>query len=75
MQTTIARAGAVKPLVERLTGQMMQGTTALALRNLAEGNAETQGAIAQATAPPQRFAPREPAQRTGSDDSHRYGLD
>eukprot|EP00929_Paragymnodinium_shiwhaense_P106430 TRINITY_DN7180_c0_g2_i1.p1 TRINITY_DN7180_c0_g2~~TRINITY_DN7180_c0_g2_i1.p1 ORF type:complete len:809 (-),score=234.95 TRINITY_DN7180_c0_g2_i1:235-2661(-) len=52
MQTAIVRAGAVGFLVQRLKGDMMQGTSAMALRNLAARNAETQAAIAEAGAIP-----------------------
>mmetsp|Transcript_108798 Transcript_108798/g.306598 ORF Transcript_108798/g.306598 Transcript_108798/m.306598 type:complete len:768 (+) Transcript_108798:130-2433(+) len=50
IQTAIVRAGAVAPLVERLKGDLMQGTAALALRNLASDNADSQAAIARAGA-------------------------
>jgi len=52
LQTAIVRAGAVAPLVHRLKGDMMQGTSAMALRNLAAGNLETQAMIAEAGAIP-----------------------
>mmetsp|Transcript_97106 Transcript_97106/g.177933 ORF Transcript_97106/g.177933 Transcript_97106/m.177933 type:complete len:722 (-) Transcript_97106:79-2244(-) len=50
IQAAVVRAGAIVPLVQRLKGDMMQGTAALALRNLAAGNPENQAAIAQAGA-------------------------
>lgn len=50
MQAAIARAGAVGPLVQRLREDMMQGTAALALRNLADSHPENQLTIIQAGA-------------------------
>mmetsp|Transcript_23659 Transcript_23659/g.74359 ORF Transcript_23659/g.74359 Transcript_23659/m.74359 type:complete len:653 (+) Transcript_23659:125-2083(+) len=50
LQVAIARAGAIGPLVERLKGDMMQGTAALALRNLADRNPVNQVSMAQAGA-------------------------
>lgn len=50
MQLAIAHAGAVVPLVDRLRGDMMQGTAALALGNLAAGCPDIQIAIGQAGA-------------------------
>merc|ERR1711920_541242 len=50
IQLAILRAGAVVPLVERLKDDMMQGTAALALSNLAALNAESRAAITQAGA-------------------------
>merc|ERR1711920_422561 len=50
IQVAILRAGAVVPLVERLKDDMMQGTAALALSNLAALNVESRTAITQAGA-------------------------
>eukprot|EP00930_Biecheleria_cincta_P006071 TRINITY_DN107049_c0_g1_i1.p1 TRINITY_DN107049_c0_g1~~TRINITY_DN107049_c0_g1_i1.p1 ORF type:complete len:647 (-),score=147.47 TRINITY_DN107049_c0_g1_i1:225-2165(-) len=52
IKTAIVRAGAVMPLVERLRGDMMQGTAAVALRNLAAKHPDNQVAIAKAGAVP-----------------------
>jgi len=50
IQEAIARAGAIDALVERLRGDLMRGTTALALRNLAAGSPSNQEAIVRAGA-------------------------
>mmetsp|Transcript_23990 Transcript_23990/g.54003 ORF Transcript_23990/g.54003 Transcript_23990/m.54003 type:complete len:642 (-) Transcript_23990:57-1982(-) len=50
IQAVIAREGAVVPLVERLRGDMMQGTAIVALRNLAAKHADNQAEIAKAGA-------------------------
>lgn len=50
IKTAIVRAGAVMPLVERLRGDMMQGTAAVALRNLAAKHPDNQAVIAKAGA-------------------------